>query len=147
MSRHYFEDFNVGDIFETASYTLSREEVIEFARMYDPQPFHLDDAAAADSFFGRLVASGWQTAAITMKLIVESSAFEGGVIGAGVDELRWTAPVAPGDTLRVTGEVVEKLQRPGKKTRGIVRFRMETSNQEGTIVMTEFTNCVVDMRP
>jgi acyl dehydratase len=143
---HYFEEFNEGDVFESESFTLSREEIIAFAKLYDPQPFHLDEAAAADGFFGRLVASGWQTAAVTMRLIVRSGAFEGGVVGAGVDELRWTVPVVPGDTLRVRGTVVEKKSLPGKR-RGFVRFRMETFNQENVPVMTMFTNCVVPLRP
>jgi acyl dehydratase len=144
-AKRYFEDFNVGDVFESGSYSLTRDDSIGFARVYDPQAFHLDDAAGEQSFFGRLVASGWHTAAITMKLIVESGTFAGGIIGAGVDELRWTAPVAPGDTLRVRGEVIEKQARPGKN-RGIVRFRMETFNQDDTVVMTEYTNCIVPLR-
>jgi acyl dehydratase len=144
-ARRYFEDFNIGDVLETASYTLTREDSIAFAQVYDPQAFHLDDEAAEQSFFGRLVASGWQTAAITMKLIVESGSFAGGVVGAGVDELRWTAPVAPGDTLRVRSEVVEMQVRPGKK-RGTIRFRTETINQDDTVVMTEFTNTIVPLR-
>jgi len=144
--RRYFEDFGEGDTFESETFTLSREEIIAFAKLYDPQPFHIEDAAAAESFFGRLVASGWQTAAVTMRLIVRSGAFEGGVVGAGVDELRWSVPVGPGDTLRVRGEVVEKKSLPGKR-RGFVRFRMETFNQENVPVMTMFTNCIVPMRP
>ncbi|HEY5348586.1 MAG TPA: MaoC/PaaZ C-terminal domain-containing protein [Candidatus Lustribacter sp.] len=143
----YFEDFNVGDAFESERYTLTREESLAFARSYDPQPFHLDDAAAEKSFFGRLVASGWQTAAISMRLIVGSGTFSGGIVGAGVEELRWTLPVAPGDTLRVRGEVIGRAASPGGKRRGIVRFRMETFNQDDTVVMTQITNCVAPMRP
>jgi acyl dehydratase len=145
--RRWFEDFRVGDLFESERYTLTRDESVAFARMYDPQPFHLDDAAAEASFFGRLVASGWQTAAITMRLVVGSAGFEGGVVGAGVDELRWTAPVAPGDTLHVRGEVIATSPRPGGKRRGTVRYRMETLKDDGTVVMTQVTNCIVPMRP
>lgn len=147
MTARAFQDYHVGDTFETQRFTLTRELALEFAQMYDPQPFHLDDAAAQESFFGKLVASGWQTAAITMRLIVQSGLFEGGVIGAGVEELRWTVPVVPGDTLMVRGEVVSTTPHPGGKPRGTVRFRMETINAEGTVVMTQFTNCVVPLRP
>lgn len=143
--KRYFEEFDVGDRFDSEHFELSREEIIAFAKLYDPQPFHLDDAAATESFFGRLVASGWHTAAITMRLIVRSGMFDSGVIGAGVDELRWTLPVGPGDTLRVRGEVVDKKSLPGKR-RGFVRFRMETFNQDDVPVMTMFTNCLIPMR-
>lgn len=147
MSARYFQDFHVGDILETERYTLTMEESLAFARMYDPQPFHLDENAAANSFFGRLVVSGWQTAAITMRLIVSSGSFDGGVVGAGVDEIRWTAPVAPGDTLYVRSEVIETRPHPGGKPHGYVRFRIQTHRDDHTMVMTQLTTTVVPLRP
>jgi acyl dehydratase len=146
MSARTLEEYAVGDVFETGRYTIEREEALAFARSYDPQPFHLDDDAAAASFFGRLVISGWQTAAITMRLIVDSGLFEGGVVGAGVDELRWTVPVAPGDTLFVRSEVIEVRPHPGGKPRGYVRFRNETLRDDGTVVMTQLTTTIVPRR-
>jgi acyl dehydratase len=147
MSARYYEDFAVGDVMETQRYTLTREEALEFAQRYDPQSFHLDDEAAAASFFGRLVASGWQTASITMRLIVQAGAFEGGVVGAGVDQLRWTVPVVPGDTLYVRSEVIEMTPHPGGKPRGYVRFRTETLRDDQTVVMSQVTTTIVPRRP
>jgi acyl dehydratase len=144
----YFEDFLIGDGFESRPYTLCEDESLDFARTYDPQPFHLDPQAAQAGFFGRLVSSGWQTAAITMRLIVDSGVLHAtGVIGTGIDELRWTAPVLPGDTLRVRGETIDKTPWPGNKRRGVVRFRIETMNQNDVVVMTQIANCIVPMRP
>jgi acyl dehydratase len=144
----YYDDFAIGDGFTSAPYRLSEEESLAFARAYDPQPFHLDAKAAESSFFGKLVASGWQTAAITMRLIVDHGALRAtGVIGTGIDELRWTAPVVPGDELRVRSEVIEKIPWPGGKRRGIVRFRIETLNQNDVVVMTQIANCIVPIRP
>lgn len=98
----FFEDWNVGDSFVTADANVSREECLEFARRYDPQPFHLDDDAADSSVFRGLAASGWLTSAVTMRLVVESGVMRGsGILGTGVDELRWLAPVYPGDNLHV----------------------------------------------
>jgi acyl dehydratase len=143
----YFEDFQLGDGLDSEPYTIDRDASLAFAKAYDPQPFHLDDAAAQASFFGKLVCSGWQTAAITMRLLVDSIVLGGtGIIGTGIDELRWTAPVAPGDTLRLHGELVEKRAWPGNKPRGILRFRLETINQDGLVVMTQFANCIVPKR-
>jgi len=147
MSKTFYEEFAVGDASETGRYRVSPEEALAFARAYDPQPFHLDADAAKASFFKRLVISGWQTAAITMRLLVDARSAEGGVlIGMGVDELRWTAPVAPGDELRVRSEVVEMKSWPGGKPRGIVRFRNETINQDDVVVMTHIANAIVPKR-
>jgi acyl dehydratase len=143
----YYEDFELGEGYVTAPYFLSEDESLTFARAYDPQPFHLDTKAAESSFFRRLVSSGWQTAAITMRLIVDHGALrESGVIGTGIDELRWLAPVVPGDTLRVRSRIIEKAPWPGGKRRGIVRFRIETINQDDVVVMTQIANCIVPMR-
>jgi acyl dehydratase len=148
MSQRYLEDFTIGDRFETERYTITRESALEFAELYDPQPFHLDDEAAAKSFFGRLVVSGWQTAAVTMRLIVKSGLMGAGIVGAGVEELRWLAPVAPGETLFVRGEVMETLPHPSGQPRGYVTFRMETfRDDDGAVVMSQFTKCAVPLRP
>jgi acyl dehydratase len=144
----YYEDFVIGDGFVSSPYRLCKEESLAFARAYDPQPFHLDAKAAESSFFGKLVSSGWQTAAITMRLMVDHGVLRTtGVIGTGIDDLRWTAPVVPGDELRVRGEIIEKTPWPGRKRRGIVRFRIETINQDDVVVMTQIANCIVPMRP
>lgn len=147
MSKLYYEDFAVGERSETGRHRVTSEEALAFATAYDPQAFHLDAAAAEASFFKRLVISGWQTAAITMRLLVDVRKAEGGVlIGMGVDELRWTAPVAPGDELHVRSEVVEMKAWPGSKPRGIVRFRNETINQDDVVVMTHIANAIVPKR-
>jgi acyl dehydratase len=147
LPERYFDEFQIGDAFETAAFTLSEKESLAFAHLYDPQPFHLDPQAAAVSPFRELVASGWQTAAITMRLVVESGVLRAtGVIGTGIDELRWLAPVFPGDTLRVRGEVVEKLPWPGKKERGTMRVRLQTVNQNDVVVMSQIANVMVRTR-
>jgi len=144
----YFDEFAVGDAFESAAYELTLDESLAFATAYDPQPFHLDARAAAGSVFRELVASGWHTAAITMRLIVESAVLkQTGVVGTGIDELRWLAPVKPGDTLRVRGEIVEKMPWPGSKSRGKLRVRVVTLNAAGVEVMTQIANLIVPIRP
>lgn len=148
LPERYFDEFVVGDTFETAPFTLSEKESMAFAHLYDPQPFHLDPEAAAASPFHELVASGWQTAAITMRLIVQSGVLRAtGVIGTGIDDLRWLAPVLPGDTLRVRGEVVEKVPWPGKKERGTMRIRLQTVNQNDVVVMSQIANVMMRTRP
>lgn len=147
MSKAFFEDFAIGDVGETGRYRVSMDEALAFAQAYDPQSFHLDAAAAEKSFFKRLVISGWQTAAITMRLLVDVRKAEGGeMIGMGVDELRWTAPVAPGDELHVRSEVIDVKAWLGGKPRGIVRFRNETINQDGLVVMTHIANAIFPKR-
>ena len=146
-AERYFEDFQVGDTIETSSFELSEKESVAFAHLYDPQPFHLDKNAAESSVFRKLTASGWQTAAITMRLMVENGALRAtGIIGTGIDDLRWLAPVYPGDTLRVRAEVVEKTLWPGKKDRGTLRVRMHTVNQNDVVVMSQVANLMVPLR-
>jgi acyl dehydratase len=146
--KRFLEDFTVGEVFETASIVVHSADILAFAESFDPQPFHLDEAAARAGFFGGLVASGWHTGALTMRLFVESGVMGAiGVIGFGVDELRWLAPVAPGDELRLRGQVVEVRSRPHRPARGIVRIRIETVNQHGLTVMTQIPNLVVPARP
>ena len=144
----YLNDFTVGDAFESAQYTVSEEEALGFARSFDPQPFHLYAGEAARSFFHELVISGWHTAAITMRLVVDTGVLrETGVIGTGIDELRWLAPVKPGDSLRVRGEVIGAAPWPGSDSRGTLRVRLQTVNQAGIVVMSQIANLILPVRP
>ena len=147
MPERFFDDFHIGDAFETDVFILSEKESVAFASLYDPQPFHLETDAAAASVFGELTASGWQTAAVTMRLIVKSGILRAtGIIGTGIDDLRWLAPVHPGDALRVRGEVVEKIPWPGKKQRGTMRVRLHTVNQHDVVVMSQIANLMLPLR-
>ncbi|HEX8240292.1 MAG TPA: MaoC family dehydratase [Allosphingosinicella sp.] len=143
----YFEDLEVGRESEYGSYEVTREEVLEFARKYDPQPFHLSDDAAASTHFGRLAASGWHTCAMTMAVIVRHLGREeqAGLGSPGVDELRWLKPVYPGDTLTVRGKIVEKTPSRSKPGLGSFRTRTEVTNQDGIPVM-RFTSIVLIRR-
>ena len=143
----YFEDIEVGREAVYGSYEVTREEVLEFARKYDPQPFHLSDEAAAKTYFGRLSASGWHTCAMTMAVIVGYTGDDdqAGLGSPGVDELRWLKPVYPGDTLHVRGTIVDKT--PSRSRPDIGSFRTQTivTNQDGTDVM-RFTSIVLIRR-
>jgi Acyl dehydratase len=133
--RRYYEDIEVGDRDEYGGRKVTKEEMVEFAKKYDPQPFHVDEEAAQESFFGGLVASGWFTASVVMRMTVEYRLDEWASTGAsGVGDLRWHAPVYPGDTLTVRTEVIEKESRD-KKT-GIIRYDEEVLNQDGEVVMS-----------
>lgn len=146
--RTYFEDLTPGLIFRSGTATLDAPAIKAFARQYDPQPFHTDELAAKDSFFGELVASGWHTMAATMRLLVDGEFRPaGGVIGGGVDEFRWPKPVRPGDTLTVTSEVIESRPSKSRTDIGLVRVRHTTTNQNGEIVQTFIANHVVQRRP
>ena len=148
MTQQYFEDFAIGDSFTTQSYNLSREECVAFAQMYDPQPFHVDEKAAEQSFFKRLAASGWHTAAVIMRLIVRSGFLQTtGILGTGIDELRWLAPVYPGDTLHVTGEIVNLDADSKGRPFGRLRVQLHAINQNEVRVMSEIANLTVAMRP
>jgi acyl dehydratase len=134
---HYqtYEDVTVGDTRSFGEYEVSREEILRFAERYDPQPFHVDEEAAAESLFGGLVASGWHTAAMTMRMLVEGELNDSGAMGAvGVDELRWPTPVRPGDTLSLETEVLEK--EPFREGVGLVHSRTVTTNGDGETVMS-----------
>ena len=143
----YFEDLVVGAEREFGSYEVTREEVIEFATKYDPQPFHLSDEEAAKTHFGRIAASGWHTAAMTMAVIARAVVDEeqAGLGSPGIDELRWLKPVYPGDTLTVRGKIIEKT--PSRSKPDIGSFRTETvvTNQHGQTVMS-FTSIVLMRR-
>ncbi len=133
----YFEDFHVGQTRSCGRYEVTRDEVTEFARRWDPQPFHLSDEGDAATHFGRLSASGWHTAAMTMAMIVaEESRHDGGTLGAvGIDSLRWLKPVHPGDALRVETEILEVRASSSRPDMGSVRSRVTILNQKDEPVM------------
>ena len=143
----YFEDIEIGRETEFGSYEVTRDEVLEFARKYDPQPFHLSDEAAAKTHFGRLAASGWHTCAMTMAVIARRVMDEeqAGLGSPGVDELRWLKPVYPGDILTVKGRILEKTPSRSKPDLGSFRTRTEVVNQDGVPVM-RFTSIVLIRR-
>jgi len=144
----YLEDFTVGHIHKTdASETLSADDIKSFAAQYDPQPFHLDEAAAARSFFGGLAASGWHTAALTMRLLVKTLPISGGIIGAGFEEFRWPRPTRPGDRLRVEVEVLELKFSQSKPQQGFLKHRVTTFNQDNQPVLVMTGNLLVPRRP
>jgi acyl dehydratase len=142
----YLEDMHVGLQFTTRGQHISEEQIFAFARQFDPQPFHLDPAAAQRSMFEGLVASGWHTAAVSMGLLVESGLpVAGGLIGAG-GEITWPKPTRPGDTLHVEGEVIEVKPSRSRPDRGVVTLRNETRNQHGEIVQILIAKLVVPRR-
>jgi acyl dehydratase len=144
----YWEDFTVGQAFGSGTVTLTAQQIKDFASEFDPQPFHTDETAAAGSFFQGLVASGWHTAAVTMRLLVQSELrVAGGLIGAGLDEVKWPRSVRPGDTLRVVPEVLEVRSLKSHPERGLVRVRVQTFNQEDQLVQTLTANLFVPRRP
>lgn len=137
MSEHTFEDFEAGQVYELGSKVVSEDEIVAFARQFDPQPFHLDAEAAKDSVFGGLIASGWHTGAMWMRLYVDS--LLGGASGqgsSGIEELRWLAPVRPGDTLSGRLIVIEVTSSESHPERGTIRIRGEMVNQDGVKVMS-----------
>jgi acyl dehydratase len=143
----YFEDLEIGRTTTFGSVTVTREEVLAFAERYDPQPFHLSDEAAAKTHFGRIAASGWHTCAMTMGVIARYvvSDEQAGLGSPGVDELRWLKPVYPGDTLTVTGTLLEKTPSRSKPDIGSFRTRTVVTNQDGVDVMS-FTSIVLIRR-
>jgi acyl dehydratase len=144
----YFEDVKVGDRFHTAEYAMTETEIIAFGRQYDPQPFHTDAAAAAGTLFGQLVASGWHTDAVSMRLMVLGDMqLDGGVIGQGVEALRWPRPVLPGDRLRVVMKVTERRPVPHRPDRGTIQLHCRTLNQHGKIVQDMTASLVIARRP
>ena len=145
----YFEDLAVGATASFGSYAVTREEVMEFARRYDPQPFHLSDEAAAQTHFGRLSASGWHTCAMTMAMLVENlkAHRQAGLGSPGIDQLRWLKPVYPGDTLRCETELIEKRQSESRPEMGIFKSRLTVFNQDDVPVMTMISNGLIRTRP
>ncbi len=143
----YYEDLYVGMKFNsTHSYKVTAEEIKEFAERYDPQPFHLDQAAGESSFFKGLAASGWMTAAIAMRLRVESIRIAGGIVGAGVEEIRWTEPVRPGDSLRTEAEILGLRLSRSRPNFGVVRSRTLVFNQRDEIVLRSVVNFLAPLR-
>jgi acyl dehydratase len=142
----YFDDLKVGDRFKSESLRVTERQVIEFAHKFDPQMFHLTRKRAERTIFKGLIASGWHTAAMTMRLFVQRLNFAEGAIGLGVDELRWPNPVRPGDVLQVETEIVDLRLSRSKPNCGILRLRNVTTNQRGEIVQTMFANAIVPRR-
>ena len=141
-----FDELRVGQRFVSGTHRIDEEQIRAFAGQFDPQPFHLDAAAAKESLFGGLVASGWHTAAITMRLLVEGGVpLAGGIVGAG-GEITWPAPVRPGDVLRVESEVVELRPSRSRPDRGIATVRSETRNQSGDVVQVLVAKLIVPRR-
>jgi acyl dehydratase len=145
----HYEDIVVGRKHAFGRYEVTREEVLEFARKYDPQPFHLSDEEAAKTHFGRLAASGWHTCAMTMAVIARHVVDEeqAGLGSPGIDELRWRRPVFPGDTLHVRGKIVDKTPSRSKPEIGSFRSEMTVSNQDDQPVMTFTSIVLIRKRP
>ena len=147
LSQRYLEDFAVGQTFGSGRLRIEEERIVAFAAEFDPQPFHLDEAAARRSIFGGLAASGWHTAAVTMRLMVESDLKPaGGFIGAGLDECRWPRPVRPGDEFRVECEVIEVRPSKSRPEQGLIKLRTTTLNQDNEAVLVHVVNMVVPRR-
>lgn len=145
----YWEDIEVGAHARFGHYQVTREEVVDFASRYDPQPFHLSDEAAAQTYFGRLSASGWHSCAMLMRMLVEhlKDQQQAGLGSPGVDELRWLKPVYPGDTLRVESEIVDKTPSRSRPDMGSYRARMTVFNQQDEPVMRLISTGLIRRRP
>jgi acyl dehydratase len=145
---HYLEEFEAGQKFGSGRLRVEAARIKSFAAEFDPQPFHLDENIASDSFFKGLAASGWHTAAMTMRLLVESDLKPaGGMIGAGFDELRWPRAVRPGDELHVESEVLEVRGSKSRPDQGVIKVKMTTLNQNDEPVQVFVGNLVVPRRP
>ena len=144
----YLEDFTAGQKFGSGTLKVEEARIKSFAAEFDPQPFHLDDGAARGSIFRGLAASGWHTAAMTMRLLVESELKPaGGIIGAGFDEFKWPRPVRPGDELRLEIEVLEARPSKSRPDQGMIKVKTTTLNQDGEPVQISVGNLVVPRRP
>jgi acyl dehydratase len=144
----YFDDYALGSTYECGSVSIDQASMIAFAKEFDPQPFHVDPVAAAAGPYGGLIASGWHTAALVMRLLVENYlAPESSLGSAGLDELRWPHPVRPGDTLRVQATVVESRRSVSKPDRGIVKTVVEAANTDGATVMRATAINFILVRP
>jgi acyl dehydratase len=145
---YYFEDFAVGQVFNTGRLRLDADQIKAFAKQFDPQPFHLDEEAAQKSVFRGLAASGWHTAALTMRLMADGEFRPaGGIIGVGFDELSWQRPVRPGDELHATSEILEMRPSKSRPDRGLIRVRTTTYNQNDEAVQRFTGNLIVPRRP
>ncbi len=147
MTVRYLEDFAVGQTHGSPRLRVDEARAVDFAKKFDPQPFHLDDKAARGTIFGGLAASGWHTAAMTMRLLVETELKPaGGLVGAGLDECRWPRPVRPGDELRVECEVIEVRPSKSRPAQGLIKLRTTTLNQDDEAVLMYLVNMVVQRR-
>jgi acyl dehydratase len=148
MGERYLEDFAPGQKFGSGRLRVEAERIKSFAAEFDPQVFHLDEAAARDTLFGGLAASGWHTAAITMRLLVDGELKPaGGLVGAGFDEFSWPRPVRPGDELRVESEILDVRASKSRPGQGLIKVRTTTLNQNGDPVQITVGNVVVPRRP
>jgi len=137
FKQRYFEDYEVGETAEFGDHPVTEEEIVEFARKYDPQPFHVDPDAGARTIYGGLISSGWMTGSIMMRLLVDNFISPLSSMGSpGIDEVRWHKPVRPGDRLRVRTTILEKRRSESKPDRGVIRVRQEAVNQHGETVMS-----------
>src|ERR1700719_3761147 len=147
MAERYLDDFAVGQTFGSGRMRTDEDRIKSFAAEFDPQPFHLDPEAARKSLFGGLAASGWHTAALTMRLLVESEIKPaGGIVGVGFDELRWPRPVRPGDELRLESEVLDVRPSKSGPQQGLIKVRMTALNQNGEVVQVLVANLIVPRR-
>lgn len=147
MTIHYLEDFAVGQVFRSGTLRVDKDDITAFAAKFDPQPFHLDEVAARKSFFQGLAASGWHTAAMTGRLLVESELKPaGGILGAGFEEFRWTKPVRPGDELRVESEILDVRPSKSRPEQGLIKVRTTTLNQNNEPVQVVVGTLVVQRR-
>ena len=148
MTERYLEDFAVGQVFGSGRLVVDEERIKSFAAEFDPQPFHLDEEGARSTIFRGLAASDWHTAALTMRLLVESDLKPaGGIVGAGFDEFRWPRPVRPGDELRLESEVLEVRPSKSRPEQGWIKVRTTTLNQNADAVQILLANLVVPRRP
>jgi acyl dehydratase len=148
MTVRYLDDFAAGQTFGSGRLVVDKEQIKKFAADFDPQPFHLDEKAAQETMFRGLAASGWHTAAVTMRLLVESELKPaGGIVGAGFDEFRWPRPVRPGDELRLQSEVLEVRLSRSRPNQGLIKVRTTTLNQNNDPVQILVANLVVMRRP
>jgi acyl dehydratase len=144
----YFEDVEIGEVMRFGRYEVTREEIVEYARQFDPQPFHLDEEAARASMFGGLIASGWHTGAMMMRMVVDHMVAENATSGSmGFDDLKWLKPVRPGDVLSVESVVLEKTESRRRPERGTVRIESRVSNQRGEVVMSLVSLVIYLRRP
>lgn len=147
MSKLYFEDFRVGHVAEYGDTLVTAEEIKEFASEFDPQPMHLDEAAARDTMVGGLCASGWHTAAIMMRIVADGFLLNSSSMGApGIDEIRWLVPVRPNNRLRVRATVLETREPKSRGDFGLVRMHYDVLNEEDAVVMTLTGNMMFGRR-
>lgn len=144
----YLEDLKPGQVYESRRHTISEDEIVAFAREFDPQPFHTDREAAKASFFGRLIASGWHTAALTMKMLTEADLdIAGGIIGAGMEDLKWPTPLEPGDTIHLRVDVLDARASKSRPEIGIVRARVRALRDDGSAVQEMIASLIVPVKP